>query len=81
MEENQQKSEPTEQEIKEYEEKMTFHYQKNLPFLRLKAEFDGLQADISEARIRILQANHAWYQANTPPKEDKKDPDPNKTGG
>ncbi len=73
MEENQQPAPPKEEQIKEFEEKMTLHYQNKLPFLRLKAEFDGLNADIAEARIRTLQANHAFYQATTPPKEEKKE--------
>lgn len=80
MENQKNKQQPTEQEIKEFEEKMTLHYQSKLPFLRLKAEFDNLHADIAEARIRTLQANHAFYQATTP-EETTKEPDPEKTRG
>ena len=54
---------PTEEQIKEYEKTMFAHYQEKLPFLRIKAEFDMLQADIAEARIRSLSANSQFAQA------------------
>lgn len=63
MEETKQPEIPTEEQIAEFEVKMKMHYEKKLPFLRLKAEYDGLHADIAEARIRSLQANNQFAEA------------------
>lgn len=44
----------------EQEQKMLKFYTEKLPFLRIKAEFDELQASISEALIRKTQADEAY---------------------
>lgn len=59
--ENQQKQ-YTPVELEKMEAEMTNHYNKKLPFLRLKSEHDNLLMEISEARIRTIQADHAFYQ-------------------
>ncbi len=70
---------PTDEQIAVYEAKMKVHYEKNLPFLRLKAEFDMLQADIAEARMRILSANSQFGQAMVAQSEAEADAKKEKT--
>ena len=60
--ENQQKQ-ITEKEIKERQSKMQKFCEDNLPFLRIKAEHDMLQADIAEALIRRMRAESAFQNA------------------
>ncbi len=59
--ENQQK-EYSPEGLEKMEVEMTTHYTKRIPFLKLKAEHDNLLKEIAEARIRTIQADHAFYQ-------------------
>lgn len=67
-----QKPPPTPEEIAAHEAKMTEYYTKKLPLLRLRAEYDMKQADIAEARIRILIANSRYAEATAPAPEEEK---------
>lgn len=54
--------EPTEEKLKEFQDKMDKFYDDRLPFLRKKHEFDMLTAEIDEARIRSIEARDKFAQ-------------------
>lgn len=65
-------TEPTDEQIKEYQEKMDKYYDERLPFLRKKHEFDTLTADIDEARVRSIEARNRFAQYMTQSQEANK---------
>lgn len=70
--------EPTEAEIREYQEKMDKYYDDRLPFLRKKHEFDTLTADIDEARVRSIEARNRLAQYAMQSQEAQKKVEPEK---
>lgn len=59
---------PTEEEIKEQQDKMQAFYEKNLPFLRIQHDHDTMLAEIEEARVRVALARIQFANLNSPDK-------------
>lgn len=78
----------TVEEMKEMRNKMTAFYQEELPYLRLQEEYEKLQADIEDHKVRRLVAinrqAHIFAAAEAAEQEASKNPDgqkPNPTQG
>lgn len=80
MEENTNTAEtkvpPTEEQILEFETKMTEFYNKRLPFLRIKAEYERLNSEIAQDNLKELiavqQHNKIKADLKFSPTDDKK---------
>lgn len=72
-----QKKNPTPEEIAEHKKKMEEFYDKELPFLRKKEEFERLNSHIAQHRLNEEMATMKLaqlYQSSKPaPAENKKD--------
>ncbi len=62
---------PTDEETKNMLDKMEKFYDEQLPFLRKKHEFDTMNAEIDEARIRSLAAKDQFARFMLQQKEGK----------
>lgn len=65
----------TEQEVREWREKMTGYYNDQLPLLEVQKKYETLLADIEEARARRMTMSIRLAQMMSGPDE-KKEPTP-----
>lgn len=56
---------PTPEEVKAYKEKMMAFYNEELPLLRLKAEYEKLNSELAQDRMKELMANAKIVEYNT----------------
>lgn len=66
---NQEEREPTPQELNEYRENMKKFYDQQIPMLKKQKEYEGLLADIEEARAKRIAMNIRIAQMMAGPPE------------
>lgn len=68
---SEEKKEPTQEELKEYREKMLKYYAEELPLLKKRKEYEVLLADVEEARARRIGRTIQIGQMLAPPPPDE----------
>ena len=63
---NQRQAEPTEEEIKAYRASMKKFYEEQIPLLKKQQEYEGLLADIEEAKAKRVSFTLRIAQMLTP---------------